>query len=980
MAEALPQLLRDVRRDRRDHQHQGLDGGARHAVQAGQVVVVRDELRDRRVRPHVLHLDAHVGDRAVQGAQRRDLRLVVGRGDGAGLLVHDVAPQALQEPLRADDGTRLPRARQVQRAHRHLVDAERVGAVLLVHLVGRDDVLQRLAHLAVLALHDLAVPGVHRLAVRPGLLGHLGRGHVLPPVVDERVGLDVPLVEQLAERLERGHVPQVEQDLVPEPRVQQVQHGVLDAADVQVHAARGTGGGVVLRPHPVLLELRVDDGGAGGRAVGGVRRVEVAQVVPARPGPVGHRVGVAAVGLRAVAQVEGDVHPLVVAAQRRLGRGVPVVGLEGARRVVRHVRQVDGQQLAGDGDRSVVGVPQDRERLAPVALAAEQPVAQPVGRGALARARGGEPLDDRRLGVLDPQAVQRDLVVGRVDRSARARPGAAEAVGEAALGLDRVDHGQVEGLGEREVALVTAGHRHDRAGAVAHEHVVGGEHRDRLAVRGVDGQVAGEDAGLLAGVGLPLDGGLRGGLATVGGDGLDGARVAAGPGGAGALGPGGGDLVQERVLGGHDHERRAEQRVGAGGEHLDLPAGARGVVLRGADDVEPHVRAHRAADPVALHRLDLLRPVDELQVVRQPVGVGRDAHLPLAQAALEDGVVAALGAAVGRDLLVGQDGAQAGAPVDRRLVDVGQPLRVHDVAARAGVQVGPGDAARDLAGARGVLGLQLGDAPGAAAASVGAHVLRVVPGVEDLQEDPLRPAHVLRVDRGERAALVVGQAHAAQLALHRDDVLLGRRARVLAGLHGVLLGGQAEGVVAQGVQDVVAAHHPEAADHVGGDVAQRVADVQARAGGVREHVHDEEGLARARVAARTVRERARRVRGVERAALGPPVLPPLLDVAREGGRVAVGGLRPGGGGGGVLGRAHPRESTGRRPGSRGVSTGRTTGTGPRRRPAAATRRRRRTRSRGRCRGCPRRLGARPRRRAGAAPARRARPGTTAAAT
>ena len=70
-------------------------------------------------------------------------------------------------------------------------------------------------------------------------------------------------------------------------------------------------------------------------------------------------------------------------------------------------------------------------------------------------------------------------------------------------------------------------------------------------------------------------------------------------------------------------------------------------------------------------------------------------------------------------------------------------------------------------------------------------------------------------------------SHAVQLAAHVGDVLLGGDARMLAGLHGILLGRQAEGVVTHGVQDVLALHAVVAADHIGGEVAQRVADVQA---------------------------------------------------------------------------------------------------------------------------------------------------------
>ena len=46
---------------------------------------------------------------------------------------------------------------------------------------------------------------------------------------------------------------------------------------------------------------------------------------------------------------------------------------------------------------------------------------------------------------------------------------------------------------------------------------------------------------------------------------------------------------------------------------------------------------------------------------------------------LKTGIVAAVAAAVGGDLLVGDDGAEPGTPVDRRVGDVRQPLAVDHV-------------------------------------------------------------------------------------------------------------------------------------------------------------------------------------------------------------------------------------------------------------------------------------------------------------
>jgi hypothetical protein len=131
----------------------------------------------------------------------------------------------------------------------------------------------------------------------------------------------------------------------------------------------------------------------------------------------------------------------------------------------------------------------------------------------------------------------------------------------------------------------------------------------------------------------------------------------------------------------------------------------------------------------------------------------------------------------------------------------------------------------------------------------------------------------------------VTQPQAAQLALHHDHVVLGRLAGMLSGLDGILLRGQAEGVVAQAVQDVLAGHPVVPGEDIGGDVAQRVPDVQARATGVGEHVEDEQLLAAGHLLG--LGPGTRGVGRVERALLLPAVLPGQLDLLGQLGGVAV---------------------------------------------------------------------------------------------
>ncbi len=446
--------------------------------------------------------------------------------------------------------------------------------------------------------------------------------------------------------------------------------------------------------------------------------------------------------------------------------------------------------------RNTVGVVHDRERLAPVALAREQPVAQLVLDGAGADAVGLEPCDDGLLGVGHVEAVQ---VVAVDQRSVTGERGLGQVTA-----LDDLDDVETEGGRELPVALVVAGHGHDRAGAVAGEHVVGDEHRQLVPVDRVHGVDAEEDAGLLL-VLLALEVGLGRDRRAVRGDGLGRRGGPAGPPGIDALGP----LrchqpVDQVVLGGQRHVGGTEQRVRTRGEHLDA------VAVR----IELHLGTVRAPDPVALHGLDLLRPVQVLEVVDQAVGVRGDAHHPLLQVLPEHREVAALAAAVRRDLLVGQHGAQSGAPVDHRIRMVDKAVRVQDLATLHSVQRRPVAAVFESALTRGELGLELGNAPGLA-------LRGVVPGVVDLQEDPLRPVVEVDVRRRDRAALVVAQAQTTQLTLHVRDVRLGRGARMRARLHRVLLGRQTERVVTESVQDVAPLHAVVPREDVGGDVPER---------------------------------------------------------------------------------------------------------------------------------------------------------------
>ncbi len=236
-------------------------------------------------------------------------------------------------------------------------------------------------------------------------------------------------------------------------------------------------------------------------------------------------------------------------------------------------------------------------------------------------------------------------------------------------------------------------------------------------------------------------------------------------------------------------------------------------------DEEIDLRAAAPPDPVPLEHLDAFGPVESREVVFQPIGVGRDPQHPLPQRHAHHGMAAAFAQAADH-FLVGQHRAQGRAPIDGGLDLIGQPLLVAIAVDGRGPLLG------DFRGDR-----QFGDGPALL-------LLGVEPGVEEHQEDELRPAEVGHVGRGQLAVPVIAEAQHLQLPAEGVDVALGRGSRMGAGLLGVLLGGQPEGVPAHGVHDAVAPVAAVAADDIGGGVAFRVADVQAGAAGIGEHVQD----------------------------------------------------------------------------------------------------------------------------------------------
>ena len=211
------------------------------------------------------------------------------------------------------------------------------------------------------------------------------------------------------------------------------------------------------------------------------------------------------------------------------------------------------------------------------------------------------------------------------------------------------------------------------------------------------------------------------------------------------------------------------QRVRSGGEDAQLLAAR---MVRRLRHREVHFGPFRSADPIGLHRADRLGPVEPFKGEKLIRVVG-DFEEPLRQVALRDlGGAAPADTIHAFDLFARQRHLTRRAPVHWCLLSVGDTLFV------------------------------------------------------ELQEDPLVPAEVGGVTGDNLFRPIERSAHAAQLAAHVLHVRHRPLTRMNLPLDGGVLRRQAEGVEANGVEDVEALHPLVAGQRVGWGLHIPVTNVQ----------------------------------------------------------------------------------------------------------------------------------------------------------
>ena len=691
-------------------------------------------------------------------------------------VTHHGAPGAAEETVHAFDALGLPRLHGVQRTHEHFVQTKAIGTVVADDVIRVHDVLEGLTHLR----HDLLEFDVSSLLEELSVLffdfvgGDLGASGIL---VSE--GENHALVEELLERFVGRDEAEVKEHLVPEAAVEQVKHGVFGTTHIEVDR------------HPVLFKFLCNKCVA-------VASVDVAEVIPARASPLRH--GVRFADTLAAVLVD-DLEPFGSVGERGLSAVTRLVVLE-FRQQHRQFRIIDGRDFA-------VFPVDNRERFAPVALAAEEPVAELVVHGGLADLVGFEPFDDLRDALLLVEAVQAKRVVLAVDVGAVGSPASftgedlrANVFGAACIRFHDADNRQVKLLREIEVAGIVGRHGHDGASAVAGQNVVGDPHRNLGAGERVHGVATGEHAGLFLGEFGTVEVALQGGCVHVffHGSLLFGSR----------------EFRDHRMFRGDDHVGGTEQRIATGGIDAELLFGRLAFSI---GDGKVHFGTVALADPVLLHVLHALRPVELVEALQQAVAIQRDAHEPLLEVTAFHFLGAALFvAAIVQDFFVRANNLAVLAPPHLSVGVVSEALRIlvfADFSNTLGFDIGRNREFFD-----------------------GAALLLVFiePGAVKALENPLRPLVILRVGGVDFLVPVVRETEALDLAAEIVTVLLGGNGRVRTGLDGVLFGREAESVPTHRVQHIETAAALVAADDVCCGVAFGVAHMETCATRVREHV------------------------------------------------------------------------------------------------------------------------------------------------
>ena len=500
----------------------------------------------------------------------------------------DNRPDATQETIRAFDALIAPRQIFFRRCGEEDKETRRIRAVFFKDFLRADDVSDGFRHLAA-------------------------------------VFQDHPLAEQIREWLRRIQHAFVLQHFHKETRIEQVQNGVLDAADVLIDR------------HPIVSFFL-------GKRLGLIVRIAVANEIPGRIDEGVHRVRLAQ-GIRAALGTFAMQETFARLERRQCaGHKIDILGKPHGKLLLRHQH--------GTAMRTI----NHRNRAAPVALTGNEPIAQAIihlfapnphllkfFRDGPAPFRRCQP---RKFTGIDQNAVVMIRVFHCLKRQIPR------------FVLDDELHRQIVFFRKRKVAFIMRRDGHDRARAVFVEDVICNPNRHTRARQRMNGVSTRKHPAFFRRLRCALDVVFVLHFIDESQDFLF-VRIRFN------------QLLDDRMLRREHHVRHAVNRIDA--RRVDRDA------LLCPLDRERKFRPRRAPDPVLLHRLHALRPArQQLQIRQEAIRVIRDFQEPLRQILFDDFRLAAPAFPV-LDLLIRQHRVATVAPIHLRFFFVGKPALVENL-------------------------------------------------------------------------------------------------------------------------------------------------------------------------------------------------------------------------------------------------------------------------------------------------------------
>ena len=439
--------------------------------------------------------------------------------------------------------------------------------------------------------------------------------------LDPVFAVDHTLVEKLGERLVEIDDPDVMKEFRVETGIQQMKHRMFHTADVHVY-------------REIFVCLFFGD------KLFIVFVVHVAQEIPRGTCPLGHRVRLAL--CCSTADRTGAVYPLIDGRQRRFAGSCRLVALyfrETQRKLVFRYRNI-----------SAVRAVDDRDRLAPVTLTGEYPVAQFVIDFFAAEAF----FLDHVRSLFFQNGGFHSVPLAGVDHGSGCLCVCLFHIFDLfAVFCDDLNDRQIKFFREGKVTVVMCRYTHDRSGTVIRQNVIGQPDRNLCAIQRVDRISAGKYTGLLF-VLHTVYIGLHGSLENVL---LHFLFMVVGR-----------QALCQSVLRSQYHEGCAVQCIRTC--RID------GDFLVSSLHREIDFRTVGTADPVGLHLLNFFRPVQFVQIFQQTISVFGDPQHPLTEIFLCHRSAAALTFSV-HDLLIGKAGLTGRTPVDRELFLISKSVFKH---------------------------------------------------------------------------------------------------------------------------------------------------------------------------------------------------------------------------------------------------------------------------------------------------------------